>query len=55
MRGFLLLLAVCASMGVGAQDLARRHARIGSAYKAEHYSEVARLIDLQLKEAAGTP
>ncbi|MGV9014027.1 MAG: CHAT domain-containing protein [Flavobacteriales bacterium] len=55
MRGVLLLLAVCASIGVGAQDLSRRHAFIDTAYKAEHYAEVVRLIDLQLKEAEGTP
>lgn len=55
MRAFLPLLAFCASMGVGAQDLALRHVRIDTAYKAEQYAEVTRLIDLQLKEAPGTP
>ncbi|MGB6048194.1 MAG: CHAT domain-containing protein [Flavobacteriales bacterium] len=55
MRGFLLLLLVSASFGAGAQDLARRHALISTAYKAERYAEVAQLIDLQLREAAGTP
>lgn len=56
MRAFLPLLAFCASMGVGAQaTLALRHARIDTAYKAEQYAEVTRLIDLQLKEAPGTP
>ena len=52
MRGFLLLLLVSASFGAGAQDLARRHALISTAYKAERYAEVAQLIDLQLREAA---
>jgi len=55
MRRLLLLLAVCASMGAGAQELARRHALIDTAYKAEHYAEVVRLIDLQLKQAVDTP
>ncbi|MBK7286055.1 MAG: hypothetical protein IPI95_02535 [Flavobacteriales bacterium] len=55
MRRLLLLLAICASMGAGAQELARRHALIDTAYKADRHAEVARLIDLQLKEAVGTP
>lgn len=54
MRSALLLLAVCASMAAGAQDLARRHALIDSAYKAEHYAEVVRLVDLQILAARGT-
>ena len=54
MRTFVLLMAVCASMGAGAQDLPRRHALIDRAYKAERYAEVVRLVDLQLKEAVGT-
>lgn len=54
MRRFLLLLAVCTSMGVLAQDLAGRHALIDSAFQAEHFGDVVRLIDLQLKEAVGT-
>ena len=54
MRGVLLLLTGCATMAVAAQDLAGRHALISTEYKVEHYAEVARLINLQLKEAEGT-
>jgi CHAT domain-containing protein len=54
MRGPLFLLGICAAMAMEAQGLTRRHERISSEYEAEHYAEVVRLIDLQLKEAAGT-
>ncbi len=54
MRGYLLLLAGCATMAVGAQGLSERNALIGKEYEAEHYTQVVRLIDLQLKEAVGT-
>lgn len=54
MRRYLLLLAVSVSIGAAAQDMAQRHALIDSAYKAERYAEVVRLVDLQLKEAVGT-
>ncbi len=55
MRHALLIIASCAWSVVGAQGLAERHAQIEEYYTAERYVEVVRSIDLQLKEASGTP
>lgn len=54
MKGVWALLLVSVSLHAGAQDMAARHALIGTAYKAERYDQVARLIEAQLDQAKGT-
>ncbi|MBS1546166.1 MAG: CHAT domain-containing protein [Bacteroidetes bacterium] len=55
MRSTVAWLMVALPLLAGAQGLAKRHALIDQAYKAEQYAEVVRLIDAQLKEVPGTP
>ncbi len=54
MRCLTALLLITLVLRCAAQDLGQRHTRISQAYEAEQYPEVVRLIDEQIKEAAGT-
>lgn len=57
MRAFLASVLCCSAMAALAQadPLADRHARISELYEAKKYPELIRAIDLQIKEAEGTP